>query len=96
MAPESSESGEGTDQVDVLDTILEEVRRIREEQKRQGDEIEKMKDRLGVVGLNIDVVRATQQSHGRELATLKVQCGKRFETCSDAMRRLREQCAGDE
>ena len=98
-----------TDEVDVLGAILDEVQKVRKEQERQGEEIEKVREeqdrqgneidkingRLDTLSTTLEVVRSAQESHGLALGEMKTQCGRRFETCSEAMRKLRDRKTGD-
>lgn len=84
-----------TEDVDVLEAILEEVRKVRREQERQGEKIDEIEGTLDGMRTDLEVVRQTQESHGLALAEMQKQCGRRFETCSQAMRKLRERQVGD-
>jgi len=92
---ERIDGDEDTKETDVLELILDEVKKVRQTQEDQGDRLEKIEERLDTMGLDLEVVRSTQESHGKELAEMKGQCGRRFETCSSAMRKLREKHPGD-
>ena len=80
---------EDTQETDVLELILDEVKKVRKTQEDQGERLEKIEERLDTMGTDLEVVRATQESHGKELAEMKAHCGRRFETCSEAMKNLR-------
>jgi len=89
------DNGEDTQETDVLELILDEVKKVRETQEEQDERLERIEERLDTMGTHLDVVRATQESHGKELAEMKSQCGRRFETCSGAMKKLRDRQTGD-
>lgn len=67
--------------VNVLGLILEEVRKVREAQKDQGKEIEQIKERLGAVNTNLEVVRATQAEHGKAVGAIQQTCSERPFKC---------------
>ena len=92
---EQADRNEDTQETDVLELILDEVKKVRETQEEQGDRLEKIEERLDTLRTDLEVVRSTQESHGKELGEMRTQCGRRCETCSDAMRKLRERQQGD-
>jgi TolA-binding protein len=92
---ERIDGDEDTKETDVLELILDEVKKVRKTQEDQGERLEKIEERLDTMSLDLEVVRSTQESHGKELAEMKSQCGRRFETCSGAMKKLRDRQTGD-
>lgn len=84
------------DQGGELEKIKDELKDVREAQIGQAEEIGLIKERLGSVSTTLDIVFQTQVAHGKELGEMKQQCGKRFETCSQAMKKLRDRQTGED
>lgn len=85
---ESDSQVEDTEDIDVLDTILDEVRKIRAVQERQANELETIKGRLDELTANSEIVRVMQMEYGKELGSLERRCVNRFESCSQAIKKL--------
>jgi len=79
-----------------LDHIKGELKEVREVQDEQVEEIGAVKERVNAMSTTLDVVFQTQGAHGKELGAIGQQCHKRFETCSQAMKKLRDHQAGNE
>lgn len=85
---------EDTQDVDLLVTILEEVKKIREIQDRQAEELDRIQNSLDDMTTRLDLVQIAQVEHGKALGSLEFQCARRLETCLDATRRVRDRADG--
>lgn len=63
-----------TDNVNVLDLILDEVHKIRGVQERYERELRDIQKRLGELAVDMRLVCAAQQEHGKKLGSLEHRC----------------------
>lgn len=71
-----------TDDVNVVDILMGEVRKISDMQKWLQGELERIEQQLSSLARNMRVVYATQQEHGQKLASFERRCDdRRLESC---------------
>lgn len=74
-------NGEDTQNTNVMDKILENVMELCEQQRRQGDQIEEIRDKMREVEINVELIRKQQVNNGKTMAEMRQTCEERPFKC---------------